>query len=77
MSRLFKTIFKNGGISFQRKQPTNFSFFHASSSAFQTEEPFVLKSKFEDVPLSKETFGDFMWSNANKYETRTALVSRA
>ena len=75
MSHLFKTIFKNGGIICQRKQQFNFAFFHTAAKTFRSEEPFILKSKFEDVPLSKETFGDFMWANANKYPTRTALVS--
>ena len=75
MSRLFKTICKNGGIISQSKKQLNFALFHTSTKTFQSEEPFILKSKFEDVPLSKDTFGDFMWSNANKYQTRTALVS--
>ena len=75
MSRLFKTICKNGGIISQSKKQLNFNSFHTSTKTFQSEEPFILKSKFEDVPLSKDTFGDFMWSNANKYQTRTALVS--
>ena len=75
MSLLFKSIFKNGGIICQRKQQFNFAFFHTTAKNFRSEEPFILKSKFEDVPLSKDTFGDFMWANANKYPTRTALVS--
>ena len=37
-------------------------------------EPYIIKSKYDDVPLSKDTFGEFMWSNVDKYPQKRALV---
>ena len=49
---------------------------HASAALrFEAEEePFLIKSQYPDVPLSKASFADFMWSNANKHQDRVALV---
>ena len=73
VARLFKSL-----TEIVRWKPSKFAF-HVSAAGgklqqFQ-DEPFILKSKFQDVPLSKQPFGDFMWSNANKYQGKTALVS--
>lgn len=48
---------------------------HASAALrCSSEEPFLIKSQYPDVPLSKASFADFMWSNANKHQDRIALV---
>ena len=84
MARLFNNLVnsrENVIFGLIRKNPQSLkrgANLHSSAAtlciANQSEEPFILKSKFEDVPLSKDPFGDFMWSNAQKYSSRTALV---
>ena len=61
------------------RAPKSFSLpivaFHKSYQRPLEAEPHLIRSKFPDVPLSKKSFGDFLWANANKYGQRTSLVS--
>ena len=48
--------------------------FHTSRLRSLEKEPHIIKSRFEDVPLSKQPFSEFLWSNSEKFSQRTSLV---
>ena len=48
--------------------------FHTSRLRSLEKEPYIIKSRFEDVPLSKQPFSEFLWSNSEKFSQRTSLV---
>ena len=53
--------------------PQNNRSCHSISS--QPESANILRSKFDDVPLSKLPYFDFLWMNHKKNGERTALVT--
>ena len=53
---------------------SNSASFHTSRFRSLEKEPHIIKSRFEDVPLSKQPFSEFLWSNSEKFSQRTSLV---
>lgn len=76
ISRIFinSNKFCNNSISKSVVVFSNSASFHTSRFRSLEKEPHIIKSRFEDVPLSKQPFSEFLWSNSEKFSQRTSLV---
>ena len=76
ISRIFinSNKFCNNSISKSVVVVSNSASFHTSRFRSLEKEPHIIKSRFEDVPLSKQPFSEFLWSNSEKFSQRTSLV---
>ena len=76
ISRIFinSNKFCNNNISKSVVVFSNSASFHTSRFRSLEKEPHIIKSRFEDVPLSKQPFSEFLWSNSEKFSQRTSLV---
>ena len=76
ISRIFinSNKFCNNSISKSVVVFSNSASFHTSRFRSLEKEPHIIKSRFQDVPLSKQPFSEFLWSNSEKFSQRTSLV---